>query len=950
AEYDGKYTIGKVDDRIRFIESYDSGPGATVIFESNFGDELQTKVEAEYVEYNQDNRPSTRSRTASVRTATDAEGQRVSAAVFRDIKLENIRVFRFMARPKAYEWVEFKNVSLKPGHKTAVQVEGEDVAVHSPGNDEYEEVIRSVDTLIQEWYLACINNEPLRAGACWYDEKAFGKEDVFLEFRRALLAEQNTDGLDFNGITEAIITNDDSIIAASEGNRRLDESFGEKSAIIWILTKDGDSLLKIKEISLFPIRKWNFSLKPTYLKQNPDSNLWQKNMTAEGVIVIDERASSKAGSRSESDVVIQAADMGASAVQKVELSYDDGRSDGQRSIAGSGHGVIFDAPGDGYVLKTVRIFGSRYGHDTPPDEDFHIYVCDENLDVIEDLRFPYSRFTKGDPKWVTLRIDPVEVPSTFVICAGFNPERTKGVYVHFDTSSSGNSLTGLPGGEIQPFNEGEWMIRTTLEKAAQSETSIEPVTPVTAETKNLQELINSARAGDTVIIPAGTYNKPLYIDKSLTLKGKSQSASIIEVTADMPAIMIDTKGKGSVTIEDLTIKWQLATSDKHEHPYAIGVKDTKAKITKCAFYPLGNPQRSPVAVNALGFSNLTISGCQFEGFEYVISYREGTEGKVEACLIKNCGHQGVMSYAGSTLRVERNVITGSKYHAVRTTGGTIFVKDNLIISNANRGIYLGNKSGKGTISNNVIMKNGTGIDGFASSNFKIENNVISDNSYAGIGMRNTTSLSIRNNILTGNQRGLVLFEPDGTSKNKIDKNAYWKNEVDTENVTKAPDSLDTDPAFTDPENGDFSLKDGQVKEQKHGLTNPQILKQLWNKWKGIADSDETKAAPSITKPSLSNKDTAPIVVSTTPAAFSNDVSTNLQKITVTFDQPMMDRSWSWTGGGDTYPETPGQIRYDQDKTTCSLPVRLEPGKVYWVGINSPSYKNFKNPARVPAQR
>ncbi|MHC5074579.1 MAG: peptidase associated/transthyretin-like domain-containing protein, partial [Planctomycetota bacterium] len=175
AEYDGKYTIGKVDDRIRFIESYDSGPGATVIFESNFGDELQTKVEAEYVEYNQDNRPSTRSRTASVRTATDAEGQRVSAAVFRDIKLENIRVFRFMARPKAYEWVEFKNVSLKPGYKTNVQVEGEDVAVHSPGNDEYEEVIRSVDTLIQEWYLACINNEPLRAGACWYDEKAFGK-------------------------------------------------------------------------------------------------------------------------------------------------------------------------------------------------------------------------------------------------------------------------------------------------------------------------------------------------------------------------------------------------------------------------------------------------------------------------------------------------------------------------------------------------------------------------------------------------------------------------------------------------------------------------------------------------------------------------------------------------------------------------------------------------------
>ena len=31
-----------------------------------------------------------------------------------------------------------------------------------------------------------------------------------------------------------------------------------------------------------------------------------------------------------------------------------------------------------------------------------------------------------------------------------------------------------------------------------------------------------------------------------------------------------------------------------------------------------------------------------------------------------------------------------------------------------------------------------------------------------------------------------------------------------------------------------------------------------------------------------------------------------------------------------------------------MPVKLQPGKVYWVGINSPSHKNFKTPDRVPA--
>jgi tetratricopeptide (TPR) repeat protein len=897
----------------------------------------------------------------------------------------------------------------------------------------------------------------------------------------------------------------DAIQKATAGNIQLVEGEGRfilASQSRFGLVKTSEGNTAVVEIVSFDETK--ASIRWQILEQTPAKQL-----------------SDGAETTGDSALVVQAGDLegSSSGGGRVELSYDDGKSDGQKSIAGSGHGIIFDAPGDGYAVKTVRIFGSRYGQDRAPNEDFHIYVCDENLEVIKDVSFPYSRFTRGNPRWVTLRVKPVEVPSTFMICAGFNPERTKGVYIHYDNSSSGNSFKGLPGSEPEPFNEGEWMIRATLEKMngdendserlqeptsnvqkvsevdkrASEELSssgwklwgerklseaeeqfkkavekdptnanawnglgwsqsnqgkfenavfsfekcleIEPeqaaalnglgwiakgkgnveeaigywekavealpsataalnglgqtymeleqydkaaeyyemwlkVEPVNnnakkglekaksqiqpgieqpAEGSSLQELIDSARAGYTVVVPEGTYTDPIVINKSLTLRGQSRAATIIQVIADMPAIMVDTGSKGRVSIENLTIKWQLATSDKHEHPYAISVKDTKAEIKNCAFYPLGNFQRSPGAVYASGFSNVTISGCSFKGFEYVISYASGTEGKVEDCVIRDCGHQGVMSYAGSTLRIERNVITGSKFHAVRTTGGTLFVKDNLIISNANRGIYLGNKSGKGTISNNVIMKNGTGVDGFASSSFKIENNVIGDNSFAGIGMRNSTSLTIRNNILMSNERGVVLFEPDGSSRNKIDKNTYWNNKVDAENVEKTPDSVDTEPGFTNPEEGDFSLKDGAIKEQKQGLTNPEIFKQLWKKWKGL-EVIKTKAVSGIGKEYVSDYGSVPVVISTTPAAFAEDVSTDVQRIAVMFDQPMMDGSWSWTGGGETYPKTTGQIRYDRNKTTCILPVRLEPGKVYWVGINSPSHKNFKNANDVSAER
>ncbi len=94
----------------------------------------------------------------------------------------------------------------------------------------------------------------------------------------------------------------------------------------------------------------------------------------------------------------------------------------------------------------------------------------------------------------------------------------------------------------------------------------------------------------------------------------------------------------------------------------------------------------------------------------------------------------------------------------------------------------------------------------------------------------------------------------------------------------------------------------------------------------------------------------PGVLKTVPEALSDAVSPDLNEITVTFDRTMMDNDWSWTGGGDTFPATTGKPYYDAGHTTCHLPVRLQPGHVYWVGINSPSYHSFMTLDRVPARR
>ncbi len=95
---------------------------------------------------------------------------------------------------------------------------------------------------------------------------------------------------------------------------------------------------------------------------------------------------------------------------------------------------------------------------------------------------------------------------------------------------------------------------------------------------------------------------------------------------------------------------------------------------------------------------------------------------------------------------------------------------------------------------------------------------------------------VRNNVFQGNSRGMILFKESDKNSNRIFKNTFWQNNVDVENLDKTAGSISAEPFFIDPNNGDFSLKAGPVLEQKQGLTNPEIFKKLWEKWKTMEKS------------------------------------------------------------------------------------------------------------------
>lgn len=91
---------------------------------------------------------------------------------------------------------------------------------------------------------------------------------------------------------------------------------------------------------------------------------------------------------------------------------------------------------------------------------------------------------------------------------------------------------------------------------------------------------------------------------------------------------------------------------------------------------------------------------------------------------------------------------------------------------------------------------------------------------------------------------------------------------------------------------------------------------------------------------------APRIVSTSPKNGATDVDPGLAEITVTFDQDM-EPGMSWTGGGPQFPVIPsGKQAAWRDKRTCVLPVKLVGGHRYRVGINAPSYRNFRSASGV----
>ena len=94
----------------------------------------------------------------------------------------------------------------------------------------------------------------------------------------------------------------------------------------------------------------------------------------------------------------------------------------------------------------------------------------------------------------------------------------------------------------------------------------------------------------------------------------------------------------------------------------------------------------------------------------------------------------------------------------------------------------------------------------------------------------------------------------------------------------------------------------------------------------------------------------PKVIGTNPQNGAQNVDPSLTEISVTFNEPMMDKSWSWCyEEKEKFPQMTGQPYYTENNTKNILPIKLEPDKEYVIWINTVNFKNFKNKTGNPVE-
>jgi parallel beta-helix repeat protein len=280
-----------------------------------------------------------------------------------------------------------------------------------------------------------------------------------------------------------------------------------------------------------------------------------------------------------------------------------------------------------------------------------------------------------------------------------------------------------------------------------------------ADFHTIQEAINAADDGDTVLVYSGTYCENVIVNKTLTVKSQSGAENTIVCTPDPET------GKNVFEI----------TADNVELA-GFTIKDSTTRTIQ------GDPFNPSSYVDACGIYTATCTGTKitrnivknnFEGIVIV----DSSDILVSENQITGNIHEGIrLAYSTSATVIKNNII-GNHFPRLSTATGLVFyhcsnstVTENQIVANNNGAVV--NNSHDITVSSNNITANGFhGLNLVSSYGNTVFGNIMKKNTY-GICPSGSTGTQIYENILQENEDGIACY---GASNNFVYHNCFINN-------------------------------------------------------------------------------------------------------------------------------------------------------------------------------
>ncbi|QJD88014.1 hypothetical protein HH215_06280 [Cohnella herbarum] len=269
-----------------------------------------------------------------------------------------------------------------------------------------------------------------------------------------------------------------------------------------------------------------------------------------------------------------------------------------------------------------------------------------------------------------------------------------------------------------------------------------------APSRALQNLIDDAKPGDTIVLEDGKYLGPAIIDKKLTIKGSRKAV----VTADGKQTVIEIRSNDAV-IQGISIVQQVAGESS-----AIVVKSDYVSLENLSIETRGfgimlrNADRGMIKNNRISWS--------------------GANNNEQARLSKK--NNGIDLYDSHDNLIESNEISD--------------LRDGIYLENSHRSIVVDNRIYRSRYGIHCMYTNGTLVTGnqgeynvTGAMIMGVRDAIVSDNSFRkqsenvnsqGLLLFDVQTSLIDSNIVEGNRVGIYMEQ---SSDNRLINNSVWRN-------------------------------------------------------------------------------------------------------------------------------------------------------------------------------